>query len=356
MSDFQTERTKSDSTSSNQKIDRNQISFREALREAFIQEMDRDPDIIQLGEDLAGGGNLPHLEGDESLGGSFGVTANLSKRFGRKRIIDTPISETAYVGAACGAAILGLRPIIEIQFMSFFGVCFDQIFNQIARSRYLSGGENNVPVVIRGAGGAGWGGAGQHSDIAYSHMTHIAGLKVVVPSTPYDCKGLMISAIRDDDPVFFMEHIKLYDSKGYVPEESYSIPIGKADIKREGNHVTIVATSYMVNNAIVAANSLIKDGIDVEILDPRTLSPLDESSIISSIQKTRKLVVVDEDNPRCGFAADVSALAADKCFDYLEAPIKLVTCPHVPCPFSPQLEAVYVPSPEKIIDTVKNII
>ena len=355
MSEWQTERAKSSGAGVDdlKKLDRDSVSFRDALREAFVHEMKRDPNVFHMGEDVAGGALVPHLNGEEALGGSYGVTSGLVREFSRERILDTPISETAYMGAACGAAMAGLRPIAEIQFMSFFGVCFDQIFNQIARARYLSGGQTKVPIVIRGAGGAGWMGAGQHSDIVYSHMTHIAGLKVVVPSTPYDCKGLMISSIRDDNPVFFMEHINLYDMKGPVPEDPYTVPIGKAHIKREGGDVTVVATAYMVHNSLKAADSLAKDGIEVEVIDPRTLSPLDERTIIESVKKTRKLVIVDEDNPRCSFATDVAALAADKCFDYLEAPVKMVTCPHTACPFSPVLEAFYVPSAEKIIDAVR---
>jgi pyruvate dehydrogenase E1 component beta subunit len=331
------------------------ITFREAINEAIRLEMRRDPTVILMGEDVAGGARLPHVEGrgEEAWGGVLGVTKGLAKEFGRSRVLDTPISESAFIGAAVGAAATGLRPIAELMFVDFFGVCMDQIFNQGAKLRYMFGGKAKVPMVIRTMIGAGFRAAGQHSGCYYSVFTHMPGLKTVVPSTPYDAKGLLISAIRDDDPVIFFEHKLLYDMEGEVPEGEYTIPLGQADIKREGRDVTVVAIGRMVHIALEAAERLAAgDGISLEVVDPRTLSPLDEETIINSVKKTHHLVVVDEDNPRCSLAADIVALVATRAIEYLDGPPQMVTAPHTPVPFSPALEDLYVPSPEKVIQAV----
>ncbi len=331
------------------------ITFRDAINETLKQEMRRDPTVFHIGESLAGGAGIPEFENADAMGGSLGATRGLVAEFGRKRIMDTPISESSFIGAALGASMLGLRPIVELQYASFFGVAGDQIFNQIAKTRFLSGGKAEIHLVIRAPNGGGYGAAAHHSDMIYSMITHMPGWKTVVPSTPYDLKGLFTASIRDTDPVFFFEHVMLFDTKGPVPEEPYVIPLGKADIKREGTDVTIVAIQRMNLLALKAAESLAKDGTSAEVVDPRTLSPLDEKTITESVQKTRKLVVVDEDQPRCSIATDIAALAADKCFDYLEAPIKRVTSPHASVPFSPPEEMFYVPSIEKIIATVRSL-
>jgi pyruvate/2-oxoglutarate/acetoin dehydrogenase E1 component len=332
-----------------------ELTYAEAINEAIRQEMRRDPTIVLLGEDVAGGAMIDHLQHSEAWGGVMGVTRGLVQEFGRDRILDTPISESGFVGAAIGAAATGLRPIAELMFVDFHGVCWDQIFNQGAKLRYMFGGKATCPIVIRTMIGAGLNAAGQHSGCHYSVFTHMPGIKTVVPATPYDAKGLLVSSIRDDDLVVFFENKTLYALKGEVPAENYAIPLGKADIKRPGRDVTVVAISRMVHTSLVAAQTLAKDGIDVEIIDPRTLSPLDETTILESLAKTHKLVVVDEDNPRCSIATDIAALAADKGFDLLDAPVKLVTPPHTPVPFSTPLEQFYLPGPGAVVDTIKGL-
>ena len=333
------------------------LTFREAINEAMRLEMRRDPTVILFGEDVAGGASLPHMEGEnkEAWGGVLGVSTGLAPEFGRNRVLDTPISESAFIGAAVGAASTGLRPIAELMFVDFFGVCFDQIFNQGAKLRYMFGGKAQVPMVIRSMIGAGVRAAAQHSECLYSIFAHIPGLKTVVPSTPYDAKGLLSSAIRDNDPVIFFEHKVLYDTEGEVPEDNYTIPLGVADIKREGKDVTIVTLGRMVHLSLEAAEKLAADGIDVEVVDLRSISPMDGEAILTSVRKTHGLVVVDEDNPRCSLATDVVALVADQAFDYLDAPCKMITAPHTPVPFSPTLEDVYIPSVDAIVSTVKSL-
>lgn len=333
-----------------------QLTYAEAINEAISVAMREDPRVILLGEDVAGGANIDHLAQDEAWGGVLGVTKGLVKEFGRSRILDTPITEAGFIGAAVGAAATGLHPIAELMFVDFFGVCMDQIYNQGAKLRYMFGGKARCPLVIRTMIGAGLGAAAQHSGTHYSVFTHMPGIKTVVPSTPADAKGLLLSAIRDDDLVMFFENKVLYTMKGEVPEGNTGIPFGVADIKRSGRDVTIVAISRMVHQALTAADQLAQEGIDVEIVDPRTLSPLDEETILTSVRKTHHLVVVDEDNPRCSAATDIAALVADKGFDSLDAPIKLVTAPHTPVPFSPPLEQTYVPSPERIAEAVRSIL
>jgi acetoin:2,6-dichlorophenolindophenol oxidoreductase subunit beta len=329
-------------------------TFREAINEALRLEMARDPDVILMGEDVAGGATVSGFEQDDAWGGVLGVTKGLVQEFGRDRVLDTPISESGFIGAAVGAAATGLRPVAELMFVDFFGVCMDQIFNQGAKLRYMFGGHAMVPLVIRTMIGAGFRAAGQHSGCHYSVFTHMPGLKTVVPSTPADAKGLLAASIRDDDPVIFFEHKLLYDVSGEVPEGDYVVELGTADIKREGDSATIVAIGRMVQMSLEAAETLAGNGVEVEVVDPRTLSPLDDEAILASVRKTGRLVVVDEDNPRCSMATDIAALVASRAFDHLDAPPQLVTAPHTPVPFSPVLEDVYVPSPERIVEAVRS--
>ena len=332
-----------------------QLTYAQAVNEAIRLEMRRDPRVILMGEDVAGGATVTGFDTEDAWGGVLGVTKGLVHEFGRNRVRDTPITEAGFIGAAVGAAATGLRPIAELMFVDFFGVCMDQIYNQGAKLRYMFGGKASCPLVIRTMIGAGMGAAGQHSGCHYSVFTHMPGIKTVVPSTPADVKGLLAAAIRDDDLVMFFENKMLYGMSGEVPEGEYVLPLGKADIKREGTDVTIVAISRMVHQALAAADMLQALGISVEIVDPRTLSPLDEETILTSVAKTHRLVIVDEDNPRCSAATDIAALVADKGFSDLDAPIKLVTAPHTPVPFSPPLEQFYIPSPEHIVATVQAI-
>ena len=328
-----------------------QKSFRQALNEALHSEMGRDPNVIVLGEDIAGGAGASGQK--DAWGGAFGVTKGLLGAFGPSRVRDTPISESAFIGAAAGAAMTGLRPVVEIMFVDFLGVCFDQIFNQAAKFRYMFGGRAVTPMVIRASYGAGSRSGSQHSQALYPLFTHIPGLKVVVPSSPYDAKGLLIQAIRDDDPVIFLENKILYDTMGEVPDGPYVVPFGEANIVREGGDATIVAFGRMVHFAMEAANRLASEGIDCTVLDPRTTSPLDEDTIIEMAEKTGRVVVVDEANPRCGMAADVSSIIAEKAFGALKAPVMKVTAPHTPVPYAPNLEAAYIPDASRIADAVR---
>ena len=320
-------------------------TFQQAIGEALVQEMERDERIVVMGEDVVGGSGA---EGEmDAWGGVLGVTKGLWGKFG-DRVMDTPISESAFVGAAVGAATAGLRPVVELMFIDFMGVCFDQIFNQAAKFRYMFGGKAETPVVIRTMIGAGLRAAAQHSQCLYPIFTHIPGLKCVIPSTPYDAKGLLIEAIRDDDPVIFCEHKLLYSEEGEVPDEAYTIPFGEAAVVREGEDVTIVALGRMVHRALEAAEVLAGSGIDSEIIDLRTTSPMDEDAVLESVENTGRLVVVDEASPRCNIATDVSALVAQRAFGALKAPIRMVTSPHVPVPFSDSLEDLYIPSATSI--------
>ncbi|NMF97709.1 alpha-ketoacid dehydrogenase subunit beta [Aromatoleum toluolicum] len=328
------------------------ITYQQAINEALDQEMARDPRVIIMGEDNAGGAGAPGEE--DAWGGVLGVTKGLFHKY-PGRVLDTPISESGYVGAAVGAACNGLRPVAELMFVDFIGVCFDQIYNQAAKFRYMFGGKAETPVVIRAMYGAGFRAAAQHSQCLYNMFTHIPGLKVVVPSNPYDAKGLLIQAIRDNDPVIFLEHKVLYTMEGEVPEESYTVPFGEANVAREGDDVTIVAFGRMVNQALTAAAALQKQGIHCEVIDPRTTSPLDEDTILESVEKTGRLVIVDESTPRCSMASDIAGIVAQKAFGALKAPIEQVTAPHVPVPFSDALEDLYVPSPARIEAAVTRV-
>jgi len=326
------------------------ISYREAVNEALAQEMARDERVIVMGEDNSGGTGSPGE--NDAWGGPLGVTKGLWTQF-PDRVLDTPITESAFVGAAIGAATAGMRPVAELMFIDFMGVCFDQIYNQAAKFRYMFGGKAVTPVTIRTMYGAGLRAAAQHSQAMYPIFTHIPGLKVVLPSNPYEAKGLLTQAIRDDDPVIFCEHKALYDSTGEVPEEQYTIPFGEANFVREGGDATIVAFGRMVSVALEAASALAGSGIECDVIDPRTTSPLDEDSILESVEETGRLIVVDEATPRCGMAADIAALAAREAFGALRAPVQTVTAPHTPVPFADTLEDLYIPDAQKVVNAVK---
>jgi pyruvate dehydrogenase E1 component beta subunit len=328
------------------------LSYREAINEALTQEMERDPSVIVMGEDNAGGAGAPGES--DAWGGVLGVTKGLYDKF-PGRVLDTPITESAFVGAAVGAATRGLRPVAELMFIDFAGVCLDQIMNQAAKFRYMFGGKAVTPVVIRTMYGAGLRAAAQHSQGLYPLFTHLPGLKVVLPSSPYEAKGLLIQSIRDDDPVIFCEHKAMYDVTGDVPEESYTIPFGEANVVREGDDVTIVALGRMVTFAQQAADELESAGVSAEVIDPRTVSPLDMDTILESVEKTGRLVVVDEASPRCNLATDISAQVVSEAFGDLKAPIKMVSPPHVPVPFAQPLEDLYIPSVQDIVNAAKTV-
>ena len=330
-------------------------TYREAVKEALAQEMERDERVVLIGEDLRGGhgGNAPEEAKIEAFGG---VASGLWTQFGSDRVIDTPITESAIIGMAAGAAATGLRPVAELMFMDFFGVSHDALYNQAAKFRYMFGGKARAPLVMRGMIGAGFSAAAQHSQSPYNIFATTPGLKVVVPSTPYDVKGLLIQSIRDDDPVVFCEHKMLYDLKGEVPDEIYTIPLGVANYTREGEDVTIIALSAMVHKANQVADKLAREGISVEVVDPRTISPLDEEGILESVASTGRVVIVDESAARFGFAHDVAALIASQAFHFLKAPVLLVTPPHTPVPFSPALEKLWIPGVERIEAAVRQVL
>jgi pyruvate/2-oxoglutarate/acetoin dehydrogenase E1 component len=319
------------------------MNFGQAINDALRLEMERDPKVYIAGEDVG------------VFGGCFGATQGLYDKFGEKRVRDTPITESAIVGTAVGAAAAGMRPVAEIMFVDFIGVCMDQLYNQAAKMKYMFGGKARIPMVLRTACGAGIGAAAQHSQCLESWFMHVPGLKVVMPSTPADAKGLLISSIRDDNPVVFLEHKMLYGVEGEVPEGELLIPLGKADVKQEGSDVTVVATARMVHMALEAAKTLAADGVSVEVIDPRTLSPFDEETVLDSVMKTHRLVVVTEDVKFAGSSAEIAAMAAEKAFDYLDAPVTRVAAPFCPVPFAKALEDAYIPSVAQIIEAVKAV-
>ena len=329
-------------------------SYKEAINEAIAQEMKKDENVILIGEDVAGGAGTNGEQ--DAWGGVMGVTKGLLGQFGRERIIDTPISETAILGMASGAALTGLRPIAELMFVDFMGVCFDQILNQTAKFRYMFGGKAITPLTIRTMYGGGVRAASQHSQCLYPIFTHVPGIKVVIPSGPYEAKGLLIKSIRDNDPVIFLEHKAMYDVTEDVPDESYTIPFGEANFTREGRDITLIGMGKTVSLCNNAADLLKKDGVHATVLDLRTLSPLDEDSILESVEETGRAIIVDESSPRCNIATDISALICDKSFSYLKAPIKMISPPHTPVPFSPVLEDIYMPDEQTIITTAKKIL
>jgi pyruvate/2-oxoglutarate/acetoin dehydrogenase E1 component len=330
------------------------LTFRKALSEAFRQVMEEDPRVIMMGEDIAGGQGAPGEQ--DAWGGDLGITKGLYGRFGAERILDTPISETAYLGAAVGAATAGLRPIAELMYVDFIGVCFDPLLNQAAKLRYMFGGKAKLPLVVRTQMGAGLRAGSQHSQCLYPIFAHVPGLKCVIPSSAYDAKGLMIASVRDDDPVVFFEHKVMYDTiSDDVPERPYAIPLGEANVIRDGEDVTVVALGRMVHMATEAAAILEREGIACEVIDPRTISPLDEETILESVERTGRLVIVDEAYPRCGFAADLSSIVAEKAFHALKAPIRKVTPPHTPIPFAPNLEDLWLPDAAKVAAAVRAV-
>ncbi|WP_320039934.1 alpha-ketoacid dehydrogenase subunit beta [uncultured Desulfobacter sp.] len=318
-------------------------TYLQAINEALRQEMERDSNVLIFGEDVG------------QFGGCFGVTQGLFDRFGEDRVRDTPITESAIVGAATGAAAAGLRPVAELMFVDFIGVALDQLFNQAAKMRYMFGGKAKIPMVLRMPQGAGVGAAAQHSQSLEAWFMHVPGLKVVIPATPYDAKGLLISAIRDDNPVIFLEHKMLYGTEGEVPEEEYTIDFGKAKVVKEGEDLTIVATSQMVLTALEAAEQLAKEGINAEIVDPRTLSPLDMDTILNSVCKTHALLIAHEAVKTAGPGAEIAARVAEEAFDQLDAPIVRVGAPFTPVPFSPPLEQAFIPGVEQIVKTAKTM-
>ena len=313
-----------------------------AITEALDEEMARDENVFIIGEDVGG------------PGGAFSATKDLLGKFGERRVKDTPISESAIVGLAIGAAAQGLRPVAEVMFMDFLTVCMDQIVNQMAKMRYMFGGVYKLPVVIRTPCGGGLNAGPQHSQCLESWFAHIPGLKVVMPATPYDVKGLLKTSIRDDNPVLFIENKALYALKGEIPEEEYLIPIGKADVKRTGKDVTVVATSRMVHQALEAAKTLSNEGIEVEVIDLRTISPLDKETIFTSVEKTSRMVVAHEAVKAFGIGAEISAMVCEEMIDCLDAPILRVGAPFVPVPFN--LENFYLPNSGDVVKAVKKVI
>ena len=327
------------------------MMYREAVVSTIREAMEQDENVVMLGEDIVGG--MGTAGGPEAIGGIWSTSEGLWGQFGSDRVIDTPISESAIVGAAAGLALSGKRPIAELMFADFIGVSLDQLWNQIGKFRYMFGGKTKCPAVIRMAYGAGYNAAAQHSQSVHQILTGMPGLKVVMPATPADVRGLLRTALRGDDPVMFLEHKALYARKGEVPNGDYTVPFGHARLARAGEDVTIVATGLMVGIAENAADTLAKDGIGCDVLDLRTTSPLDEEAIIDSVEVTGRLVIVDEAPPRCGLATDISSLAANKAFASLKAPIEMVTAPHTPVPFARELEKAYLPSPDKVVDAAR---
>jgi len=330
------------------------LSMVNAVGEAMRQAMEADPTVIVMGEDVVGGAGRGGSK-ENAMGGSFGATKSLYPLFGGTRVRDTPISEAGFVGAGVGAAAAGLRPVVDAMWADFTGLAFDQIYNQAGKMSYMFGGQVRLPLTIRVAMGSGLSAAAQHSGTLYAIYTHLPGIKVVVPSTPYDAKGLLLEAIFDDSPVLFFEHLKLYVAKGPVPQDPYRIPLGVAEVRRAGSDVTIVAIAAMVGRALEAAELLAGEGISSEVIDPRTLSPLDEETILGSVERTGGLVVVDESPPHCSVASEIAAVVGEKAFDSLNGPVRRVTAPHTPVPFSPSLEEAYAPSVQAIVDAVRTI-
>jgi pyruvate/2-oxoglutarate/acetoin dehydrogenase E1 component len=336
-----------------QKTKQRLLTGNKAIAEAIRLEMERDPNVFVMGEDVG------------VYGGIFGATEGLFQKFGPERVIDTPISETAFIGAAIGAAAEGMRPIVELMFVDFFGVCMDQIYNHMAKIPYMSGGRVKLPMVLMTAVGGGYSDAAQHSQTLYATFAHLPGMKVVAPSTPYDLKGMMISAIRDDNPVVFMFHKTLQGlgwmdqldaSVGHVPEEAYTVPIGKAKVVREGTDITIVGIQMTTHHALEAAKKLEQHGIQAEVIDLRSLVPLDRETILQSIKKTHRLLVVDEDYLSYGMTAEIAAIAAEEGLYDLEAPVKRLAVPDVPIPYSRPLEQFVLPNADKIFNEAMKLV
>ena len=329
-----------------------ELTYRDAQNEALRTEMSRDPSVIVMGEDVAGGAGRAHLGIVDGWRNALVMTKGLIQEFGPQRVLDTPISEAGFIGTAVGAALTGMRPVVELLYVDFVGTCLDQLLNNAAKVRYMLGGQAKVPLTVFCRIGAGVGAAAQHSQSLYSMLAHIPGLKCVVPSDAYTSKGLMMAAIRDDDPVIVCNHKRLITMSGPVPEEPYTLPLGKGRILRPGRDVTLVGISYTTGVCLEAAERLAGESIDAEVLDMLSLSPLDEELILESVSRTNRLVVVDEDTPRCSVARDIAAVVADRGFDFLEAPIKCVNAPHTPVPYSRPLEQAYIPNAARVVAAV----
>ena len=320
-----------------------QKTYLEALKEGMVLEMRKDPNVFLAGEDVG------------LFGGCFGQTQGMYEEFGAERVIDTPISETAIIGLGVGSAAAGLRPIVELMFIDFFGVCMDELFNQAAKMRYMFGGKALLPMVVRAPAGAGFSAAAQHSQSLEAWLAHIPGIKVVMPYTPADAKGLMISAIRDNNPVIYIENKALYGLKGEVPEGDYTVPIGQASVCREGTDISLISWGTMVGKCLEAADELAKQGRSAEVLDLRTITPLDKEAVLKTAEKTGRVVIVHEAVRTGGFGGEVAALIAEEGFDFLNAPVKRVTAPDTPVPFSPPLEQEFIPSTLKILAAVNEL-
>lgn len=333
-----------------------EIQYRQAINEALRQEMERDEDIIIMGEEIAGGAGREHLGIVDAWGGPFRTTVGLIQQFGNQRVLDTPLTEAAFIGAAIGAASTGMRTIAELMFVDFIGVCMDQLINNAAKMRYMFGGQVKVPFTMLTRIGAGFGSAAQHSESYYSIFSHMPGLKCVVPSDAYTAKGLLVAAIRDDDPVIYFEHKGLYGETGPVPEEPYELPLGKARTVRPGTDITLVGISKMTWICTAAAEELAKSGINAEVIDLLSISPIDYDHVIDSVKRTHRLVVVDEDTPICSMASEICSRVAEEAFDYLDAPPSRVTAPHTPVPYSRALEINYMPNEARVISTVQALL
>ena len=332
------------------------IQYRQAINEALRQEMERDETVIIMGEEIAGGAGREHLGIVDAWGGPFRTTVGLIQQFGKERVLDTPLSEAAFIGTAIGASSTGMRAIAELMFVDFVGVCMDQLINNAAKMRYMFGGQVKVPFTLLTRIGAGFGSAAQHSESYYSIFAHMPGLKGVVPSDPYTAKGLLVAAIRDDDPVVYFEHKGLYGNTGPVPEELYALPLGKARTVRQGTDVTLVGISRMTWVCTAAAEELAKSGVNAEVVDLLSVSPIDYDHIIDSVRRTHRIVVVDEDTPVCSLASDICARVAEEAFDYLDAPPSRVTSPHTPVPYSRALENIYLPNEARVVKTVQRLL
>ncbi|ADC86379.1 alpha-ketoacid dehydrogenase subunit beta [Staphylococcus lugdunensis] len=332
------------------------LTFMGAINEAIDQSMEQDENVILIGTDVSGGAGVKHIKDDDTFGGVFGVTKGLAKKYSRNRVIDTPIAEHITLSAGVGAAATGLRPIAELMFNDFLGFGLDPILNQGAKMRYMFGGKAKIPLVVRTVHGAGAGAAAQHSQSLYNVFAAIPGVKVVVPSNPYDAKGLLMAAVQDDNLVVFSEDKTLLGQKGNVPEEPYTVDIGKARVVREGEDLSIVAIGKMVAVAEETADRLKDDNISVEVIDLRTVSPWDEETVLTSVKKTGRLIVIDESNPQCNVAGDIASVMGDRAFDYLDGPIKKVTAPDTPVPFAANLEQAYIPNADKVLDVAAELV
>lgn len=329
-----------------------EMRFRDAFNKTLRDELNHDPDVFIMGEDISGGFDKDTKEPLDAWGGPFAATKGLVQDFGPERIRDAPISEAGFVGAAIGAALTGLRPVVDLMYFDFVTVAYDQLLSNAAKSRYMFGGQTKVPITLFARSGAGTGHAAQHSESFYSMLAHIPGLKVVVPSDPYSCRGLLSAAIRDDDPVFLVNDKKLINLTGFVPDESYVIELGKGRYLKRGKDVTLVGMSYTSIVCKEAADKLAEQGIDAEVIDMMSLSPFDEDILLESVMKTNRVVIVDEDTPRASMASEFAAVIADKAFDYLDAPVKRVTAPHTPVPYNRGLENAFMPKPDDVVATV----